>query len=701
MRFHSRLDVWFLAIAGIPAILRAQSPAPPILGAAASFAVLGGSSVTSSGSTIITGNLGVSPGNTITGSPTVKIGATYRNDSVARQAQRDATSAYNDLAGRICDRDLSGQDLGGKTLDPGVYCFSLSAQLTGTPLILRASPNHPNAPWIFKIKNSLTTNPGSSVLVINGGHESNIFWQVGDSVTLGAGTAFLGNTLALKDITLGSGASVSGRLLAQGAVSLAGNNASLCCDPITLSMQTLPNGIAGVAYSQTTITASGGVGTYAFSVSSGKLPDGLSLNNPSLGVVSGTPTKTGTFTFTITVTDSRGCTGTQAYTIVISCLITVNNPNTNMGTVNVAFSQTFTATNAVGTTTFTLNNGTLPTGLTLSTAGVLSGTPKQTGTFPITVHVIDHSGCSADGATYNLTIGCQTIAVNNPAITTGTVNIAFGQTFTATNTIGTVNFTTASTLPTGLTLSSAGVLSGTSTQKGSFPIVVTATDTNDCTGTSTTYNLVISCQVISVSNPPANTGTANIVFSQTFTATNTIGTVNFTTASNLPTGLLLSAGGVLGGTPMQTGSFPIVVTATDANGCAGSGSTYTLTINAVACILTLSPSALPSPSPGDPYNEVITASGGTAPYTFTITGSLPPGLSSTTTATTLTISGIPTTAGCFPFTVTVTDANGCSTSITYTICVAVGGPTLSGWGIVVLSILLVGAAIVMMRRGGS
>src|SRR5258708_892113 len=104
MRFHSRLGLglWFLAIAGAPTLLRGQSPAPPTLGAADSFAVLGGSSVTSTGSTVVTGNLGVSPGNTISGSITVKVGATYRNDSVARQAQRDATSAYNDLAGRTC-----------------------------------------------------------------------------------------------------------------------------------------------------------------------------------------------------------------------------------------------------------------------------------------------------------------------------------------------------------------------------------------------------------------------------------------------------------------------------------------------------------------------------------------------------------------------------------------------------------------------
>src|SRR5437016_7824517 len=134
MRFHSRLGLglWFLAIAGAaPTLFGGQSPAPPSLGTADSFAVLGGSSVTSTGSTVVTGNLGVSPGNTISGTITVNVGATYRNDSVSRQAQRDATSAYNYLAARTCTATLS-TDLGGMTLGPGVYCFTSTAQLTGT-----------------------------------------------------------------------------------------------------------------------------------------------------------------------------------------------------------------------------------------------------------------------------------------------------------------------------------------------------------------------------------------------------------------------------------------------------------------------------------------------------------------------------------------------------------------------------------------
>src|SRR5205823_5359486 len=149
------------------------------------------------------------------------------------------------------------------------------------------------------------------------------------------------------------------------------------------------------------------------------------------------------------------------------------------------------------------------------------------------------NGCQGTGATYTLVIGCQTINVTNPATTTGTANAAFSQTFTQTNAIGTATFTTASTLPTGLSLSTAGVLSGTPTQTGTFPIDVTVTDSNSCTGTNTTYQLTINCQTITVTNPVTNTVNAGSPFSVMFTQTGAVGGATFTTASTLPTGLTL------------------------------------------------------------------------------------------------------------------------------------------------------------------
>src|SRR4029077_6203321 len=246
------------------------------------------------------------------------------------------------------------------------------------------------------------------------------------------------------------------------------------------------------------------------------------------------PTVIGTFPIVVTVTDGNGCMGTGAtYNLVIACpAITVTNPATTSRTAGTAFSQTFTQTGAVGAATFTTASA-LPAGLTLAANGTLSGTPLQTGSFPIVVKVTDSNGCQGNGATYTLVVGCQAIAVTNPATTTGTVTAAFSQTFTQSGAIGTATFTTASALPTGLTLATNGTLSGTPTVNGTFPIVVTVTDVNGCTGSGATYNLVIGCQTITVANPGVTTGTVSSPFSQTFTQTGGVGTTTFTTASTL------------------------------------------------------------------------------------------------------------------------------------------------------------------------
>jgi hypothetical protein len=170
----------------------------------------------------------VDPGLAVTGFPPglVAGGTIHTGDAVALQAQSDTTTAYNTLAGEALTVDLTGQDLGGKTLTPGVYHFSSSAQLTGA-LTLNAEGN-PDASFVFQIGSTLTTASNSSVLVINGAQDCNIFWQVGSSATLGTTTAFKGNILALTSITLDTGANVSGRTLARnGAVTMDTNRVSI------------------------------------------------------------------------------------------------------------------------------------------------------------------------------------------------------------------------------------------------------------------------------------------------------------------------------------------------------------------------------------------------------------------------------------------------------------------------------------------
>ncbi|MBI5445854.1 MAG: DUF3494 domain-containing protein, partial [Deltaproteobacteria bacterium] len=221
-----------LATAGVVALLCGGAPllAQPSLGTAASFAVLAGSTVTNTGSSVVAGDVGVSPGTAIVGFPPGIVtppSTIHSADAVAAQAQVDLTTAYNAIAGTPTQVDMTGTDLGGLTLAPGVYGFTSTAQLTGT-LTLDAQGD-PAAVFLFKIGSTLTTASNSSIVVINGGSSCNLFWQVGSSATLGTTTTFAGNILADQSITLNTGARLSGRALARiGAVTLDGNNVAAC-----------------------------------------------------------------------------------------------------------------------------------------------------------------------------------------------------------------------------------------------------------------------------------------------------------------------------------------------------------------------------------------------------------------------------------------------------------------------------------------
>jgi len=202
------------------------NPTAPSLSTAQSYVVLGASAVTNTGATAITGDLGVgSPGISPTGFPPGTItGTTHSGDASSAQANLDLTPAYNALAAKTCGTSLTGQDLGGKTLTQGVYCFTSSAQLTGA-LTLNGNAS---SIFVFKVASALNTASSSSVVMTGGALARNVYWQVGSSATLGSSTAFRGNILALTSVSLGTGASLSGRALAiNGAVTMDGNAISM------------------------------------------------------------------------------------------------------------------------------------------------------------------------------------------------------------------------------------------------------------------------------------------------------------------------------------------------------------------------------------------------------------------------------------------------------------------------------------------
>jgi len=227
-----------------------QAMATPVnLGSASSFAVLGASTVTNTGPTVLHGNLGVYPGTAITGffgtnendGPGTFTGFSHQGNAVAQQAQADALTAYNSLASMPVTQVLTGQNLGGLTLSPGVYFFSSLAELTGT-LTLDGVGD-----YVFQIGSTLTTASNSSINFINGADAYNdVFWQVGSSATLGTGTVFGGTIISDQSNTLTTGATVDGRVIAlNGAVTLDNNiiysrDTTVIPTPTAMSLALLP-----------------------------------------------------------------------------------------------------------------------------------------------------------------------------------------------------------------------------------------------------------------------------------------------------------------------------------------------------------------------------------------------------------------------------------------------------------------------------
>ena len=200
------------------------------LGTADSFAVLAGTTVTNTGPSVISGDLGVSPGAAVTGFPpgTVTAGTIHAADAVALQAQGGLTTAYNDAAGRSSTATISS-DLAGSTLGPGVYTSASSLGLSGD-LTLDARGD-PSAVFVFQAGSTLTAGSGSRVLLVGGAQPCNVFWQVGSSATIGTTSASAGNILALTSISLTTGATLNGRALARnGAVTLDTNTITKAAD---------------------------------------------------------------------------------------------------------------------------------------------------------------------------------------------------------------------------------------------------------------------------------------------------------------------------------------------------------------------------------------------------------------------------------------------------------------------------------------
>jgi len=257
------LALALVVMLAVPALSMAAQPTVN-LGTAASYAVLAGQTITNTGATTVTGDIGLFPGTAFTGQASVTInGAANINNAAASQAQLDLVTAYNDAAGRTPVTSIP-TELGGTTLKPGVYASAAGTfQITGT-LTLNAQGD-PNAVFIFQTSSTLVTASGSSVNLINGARFCRVFWQVGSSATLGTNSQFVGHILALTSIAAQTGATVQGQLLARnGAVTLDTNTITngICTTiapvtpKVTLALSGLTNGVVTLGKS---VTAKGKV----------------------------------------------------------------------------------------------------------------------------------------------------------------------------------------------------------------------------------------------------------------------------------------------------------------------------------------------------------------------------------------------------------------------------------------------------------
>jgi large repetitive protein len=506
-------------------------------------------------------------------------------------------------------------------------------------------------------------------LAASGGTGTGYTWSLANGSVLPAGLA------------LSSGGVISGTPTASGPFNFtvqvtdsAGGSGTLAFSltivggPTITTGATLLQGEVGGSYPSTTLAASGGSGTgYTWSLAAGSaLPAGLALS--SGGVISGTPTTSGPFSFTIKVTDSAGGSGTLAFSLTIINGPTITNaPTLPNGTANVAFtSVTLTATGGTTPYTWSITLNNLPAGLTLDgNTGIISGTPTATGTFTPTVQVLDAKGVTGTKV-FSITIASGLTIVTAPTLPNGSVGTPYTVTLMAQGGSGSYTWAvTAGAPPTGLTPGAAGVISGNPTASGTFSFTVQVTDSNGVTATKT-FSITISSSLTITNAPTLPSGVVGGSYSQTLSATG--GTPPYTwiiTAGSPPGGLSLSLGGIISGTPSTGGTFSFTAQVTDSTTLTATKS-FTLSIAAQLAITTQP--TLPSGGVGTSYSQALTAVGGTAPYTWSVTaGALPGGLSLNPTSGV--ISGTPTTVGNITFTVQVRDNNSDTTSEAFTLAI--------------------------------
>jgi hypothetical protein len=510
-------------------------------------------------------------------------------------------------------------------------------------------------------------------------------WAV-TSGQLPAGIALTSSTGVISGTPTASGIFSFGIMLTDGASSAEKNvsrTVSIFVAPAPMEMAPTTTLFAtnGVAYSQA-LQVSGGTPSYTWSVASGKLPAGLSLAS-STGTISGTPNTSGIVSFDVSVHDSERPARVRSSVVTMDIApahLSLVAPAIATATAGSFFSETLQAIGGAPAYRWSIATGSLPSGLTLnSSTGTISGVPSVSGTATFTAMVNDGSNpVQAGSASVTISIAAPPLVIAASALPSVMVATAYSQALQVTGGTAPYRWSISSgQLASGLTLSPAGIISGVPTLSGSLSFTATVSDSSSPMQSASTIRAVTVIPTpLTAIAPVLPLHTIGATYAQSFVASG--GTAPYTwrlTSGSLPAGLTLTQSGMVSGVAQASGTSTFTATVNDSSS-PGQSASATAGITIAPTALVITSSSLPSVTVGSTYSQALGVSGGTAPYSWTITsGRLPAGLSLTPSSGTIT--GLTSTVGTSTFTATVTDSSSPAQVTSATASVIVAPTTLS------------------------